>query len=156
MTKIIASIAFAFVAFFAVLGMSTTASAAERCGSGAFQGESQTILIQPCPSGSSVSYIAGVPGQDQLIKNGLIALQNRAAPENCLWLKQIRSVRTGDTFRAKQITTDLVALPAAGVLRMTGVIALKSDARIAGIELKPGACKGKTVAVSVPEAIALK
>lgn len=128
------------------------------CNSGAFQGDSMSILILPCPKGSSVNFVAGVPGQAQLIRNGLIALQNSGAAPGCLWLKQIRSTSGMDiTFHAVPVRqlAKYVVFPGKGVLRPEGKISYNSaTGTVAALELTPGACKGrKSKPYSVAELI---
>lgn len=126
------------------------------CGSGAFQGDVTTIMIMPCPEGGSATYIAGVPGQQKLIANGLIALAGGAGSK-CLWVKTVKANNGGYTFMGKPVTTKLIVLPGNGVLRADGSgVAYVSSATIAGLELAPGACKGRTKGFSVNELIALK
>lgn len=119
--------------------------------------EVQTLTILPCPSNGNAIYVPGVPGQAELLKHGLIALQGKG-PKGCLWIKTVKANNGTYTIMKKKVTTDLVAIPAAGVLRTDGSgVKFQSSAFIAGLELKPGACAGRTKGYSsVAELIALK
>ncbi len=111
------------------------------CRTGPMRDEAITITILPCPSGSYVKYVAGVPGQATLIKHGLIAMQNSAAPDGCLWLKRVRKTQETDKWMNKKVTTTYVVIPAQGVLRPEGGISLRSNSgRVAALEIREGAC----------------
>lgn len=148
-------IALALVAFAAAFAFSGSAQAADRCGSGAFAAEATTILIMPCPNGGKAVYRAGVPGQSQLIAKGLIALEGGAG-KNCLWIKSLRPTRATDKFLNKPVTAKYVALPGSGVLRASGKVIFKSNDYIVGLELKPGACAGRTIGKSLNEVLAMR
>ncbi len=154
MRSTIAAIAIAFFSIF----FASAASAAS-CNDNvpvATQGEAVTLTILPCPSGGNAIYVAGVPGQKTLLDHGLVALQGKG-PKGCLWIKLVKKNNGTYSIYKKKVTTDLVAIPAAGVLRTDGSgIQFRSSASIASLEIKPGACAGRSQAKTVEEIIALK
>ncbi|PZP38822.1 MAG: hypothetical protein DI585_06190 [Pseudomonas fluorescens] len=162
--KLVAFAATAVVAALVSLGSVSSAEAADRCGSGAFNAGTKRILILDCPKnylgvGANVSYVEGVPDQDRLIAHGLILLQNSSAPNGCLWPKAIERVNHGYKFRGKVQDVDYVVKPAKGVLRPEGGISYNTDSgRVAAFEMRPGACGNgfKNVAKSIDQLIKIR